>query len=268
MAEFSTYKAFQNFRQHVLRESRYVLDDNSQSFLRTVLATSENRHREVPEGQVFWRAQQGHDWQQVQQDDDEFEVPAPNSIKRMRPLPHAATEGRANPKGIPYLYLATDKETAMSEVRPSVGDYVSVGQFKTLRPLTLVDCSVGHDSRLSLFIDFKSMRFYEPDAEEREKAVWNDIDRAFSEPVTASDSSADYAPTQIISELFRREGFDGIVYKSNLGKEFNLALFDLDAADLINCFLFQVKSVDYEFKETANPYFVRKYYEQKAESKK
>ncbi len=181
----------------------------------------------------------------------------------MLPRSHAATEGRANPKGIPYLYLATNEKTALAEIRPSVDDYVSIGQFKTLKPLTLVDCSVGHDSGLSLYFDI-DMGPYEPDAEEREKAVWNDIDRAFSEPIRDSDSSADYAPTQIISELFRSKGFDGIAYKSHLGDGYNVVLFDLDTADLINCALFQVESVDYEFKETANRYFVSKYYEQKA----
>jgi hypothetical protein len=266
MAEFSTYKAFQNFRQHVLRQSRYIHDEASRSFLETLLATSEKRHQVVQEGRIFWRAQRGHGWEPVQEIDDE--VPAPHPQDRMRPLSYQAQEGRVNPKGIPYLYLATDKETAMAEVRPTVGDYVSVGQFKTLKPLTLVDCSIGHDSALPFYIDFENLRFYEPDTAEREKAVWNDIDRAFSQPVTVSDSSADYAPTQIISELFRREGLDGIVYRSHLGKSYNITLFDIGAADIVNCFLFQVQSVEYEFKETANPYFVRKYYEKKAESQK
>ena len=85
------------------------------------------------------------------QDDVEYEIPSPHSKDRMRPISHSATEGRANQagrqalddaKGIPYLYLSTDKETAMAEVRPSVGNYISVGQFgKTLKPLSLIDCS-------------------------------------------------------------------------------------------------------------------------------
>jgi len=231
VAEFNTYQAFQIFRQHVLRESRYVLDENAQLFLKTVLATSGQRRREVPQDRIYWRAQEGHGWELIQQDNDEFEVPTPHTQDRMRPGPHAATEGRANPKGLPYLYLATDKETAMAEVRPPVGSYVSVGQFKTLRPLIIFDCSVEHNSRFSLY-------FEEPDVEERERAVWSDIDRAFSEPVTISDSCADYAPTQILSETFKREGYDGIAYKSKLGPGFNVALFDLQAADIINCFLF------------------------------
>lgn len=258
MAEFVTYRDFQNFRKHVLQESRYVLDDSSKSFLNIVLETSTGRKREFSEGQIFWRAQEGHGLDTIKQEGNEFEVPGPHSKDRMLPRPYVATEGRANPKGIPYLYLATDEKTAMAEVRPTVGSYMSVGQFKTLRPITLLDCSVGHKSGFKLY-------FKEPDPGERKQAVWNDIDRSFSEPITVGDSTAEYAPTQIISEMFKREGYDGVVYKSNLGSGFNVALFDLTTADIINCFLYQVKSVSYEFEQAANPYFVRKYYEQKSE---
>lgn len=154
----------------------------------------------------------------------------------------------------------------MSEVRPAVGDHVSVGQFKTLKPMTIVNCFEGHDSGINVFSDTEN-RLYEPDAADREKAIWNDIDRSFSEPIKGSDSSADYAPTQIIAELFRSKGLDGIAYKIHLGGGYNVALFDVTAADIINCFLFEMESIDYKFKETANPYFVSKYCEQKEKAK-
>lgn len=257
MTEFGTYQAFQVFRRHVLWESRYVLDDVAQSFLETVLATSGGRRKEIPEGRIFWRAQEGHGWEEIRQDDDEFVVPGPHPQDRMRPLPHSATEGRVNPKGIPYLYLATDKKTAIAEVRPSVGIYVSVGQFKTMRPLALLDCSVGSGSEI--------IYLGEPeDIEERNRAVWTDIDRAFSDPVKVSDSTADYAPTQILAEMFKREGYDGIAYKSNLGPGVNVAIFDPKAAEIVNCSLYRVKFVDFDFDEAGNSYFVKKHYQQKA----
>lgn len=53
----------------------------------------------------------------------------------MKPLRDKASEGRANPKGIPYLYLATTKEAPMSEVRPWIGSDISVGQFKLISQL-------------------------------------------------------------------------------------------------------------------------------------
>src|SRR3546814_9987253 len=50
--------------------------------------------------------------------------------ERMRPLADRATEGRANPKGIPMLYLCSSKDAAMSEVRPWLGSMVSLGHFE------------------------------------------------------------------------------------------------------------------------------------------
>jgi hypothetical protein len=74
-----------------------------------------------------------------------------------------------------------------------------------------------------------------------------------------SDDIADYVPTQIVAELFKANNFDGVAYRSSLGDGHNVALFDLDMAELVSCFLFQVKSIRFEFQESANPYIVRKH---------
>lgn len=171
----------------------------------------------------------------------------------MKPLQDRAVEGRANPKGIPYLYLSTNRETAIAEVRPWLDAFVSVAQFKTLRDLTLVDFSMPDVKRTIHY-------FEEPGPEERQKAVWSDIDRAFSEPVTPNDNVADYVPTQILAEFFKMKGFDGIAYLSALGEGYNIALFDLTSAELINCSLYRITDVKYESEEAANPNFVAKHY--------
>jgi len=114
----------------------------------------------------------------------------------------------------------------------------------------VVNCSVGSGKH--------KIYFKNPDAKKRERSTWNDINRAFSRPVNASDAVADYVPTQIISELFRTNGLDGVAYVSALGKGHNLAIFDIDAADVINCFLFEAKKIGFTFKEAASPYFVKK----------
>lgn len=103
----------------------------------------------------------------------------------------------------------------------------------------------------------------EPSPKEREEAVWNDIDTAFSTPVTGSDDTADYVPTQIIAELFKDKGFDGLGYRSSLGDGFNIVLFDIKAAENINCFLYKIDSVDFKFSQDANPYFSPKHYSEK-----
>ena len=242
---FVTYRAYYNFRNHILRNYRYVFDESTKRFLATVLNTSHSRKRTIELGTALWRAQGGHSWETISQDSDP--LPAPHDEDRMSPLVGEAREGRANPKGIPCLYLATDKETAMAEVRPTLGSMISVGEFRISRELHLVDCSIGHASELNIYFD-------EPEAAEREKAVWNDIDRAFSEPITSDDSSADYAPTQILSELFKKEGYDGIIYKSNLGGGYNVSLFNMSDAEITECFLFNVKSISYDFEKWSSPF--------------
>ena len=83
-----------------------------------------------------------------------------------------------------------------------------------------------------------------------ERVVWSDINDAFSKPVGRSDDSLDYIPTQILSELFKANGIDGVGYKSSYREPgeagvagFNIALFDLDAADVGDCFLCRVDNI-------------------------
>lgn len=254
MALFKSWQSFWQFEHAVKNKSRYIRDKVQDDFLKTVLTTSKDRIKSIPGGGILWRSQLGHGSEPIYDRDEHIDdTPGPLPSERMKPKPGTAAEGRANPKGIPYLYLATDKETAMSEVRPWVGSYVSVGQFKIVRDLSLIDCSLRHQNSL--------IYFEEPNAEERERAVWSHIDHAFSRPVNSSDRTAEYVPTQIITELFKNEGFDGIGYKSALGKGLNIVLFDLDAAELINCFLYIVKDISFDFQQAASPYFIRKHYE-------
>ncbi|WP_237484179.1 RES family NAD+ phosphorylase [Vibrio hippocampi] len=170
---------------------------------------------------------------------DDMFVPYPES--RMRPLEDSATEGRANPKGIPCLYVASDKETAMSEIRPWLGSTVSVANFSNRKALKVIDCSKYHNGTLPFF-------FAEPDDAKKIEAVWTHIDKAFSEPVANSDQKSDYAPTQIIAELIKSLSYDGIAFKSSLCTGLNLALFDLDCVDFNSSNLFKVNSINFSFK--------------------
>jgi hypothetical protein len=92
----------------------------------------------------------------------------------------------------------------------------------------------------------------------RAEAVWAHIAHAFRKPVTRDDDVADYAATQVIAEMFRAEGFDGLVYLSAFGTDhFNIALFDLDAAELVMCSLHEISDVELKHRQTANPYYVQ-----------
>ncbi|MBM0202940.1 RES family NAD+ phosphorylase [Micromonospora sp. STR1s_5] len=158
----------------------------------------------------------------------------------MKPLQDRAYEGRVNPKGIPCLYFATTREVAMSEVRPWIGSVISVARFRTEREVVVVDCSVSHLE--------EELPPGPGNDEEVERTVWSQIDQSFSTPVTRSDNTAEYAATQILSELFRSCGYDGILYKSAFSAEGrNVALFDLDCATQIDCTLYEVRNATYDF---------------------
>lgn len=253
MPEFKSWRGYWDFARAVKQRMRYVRGSDTEEILTSILATAGERAEAIPAARFLWRAQLGHAWEPLYQDGHYVDdVPAPYPPERMKPLKDRAVEGRANPKGIPYLYLSTNRETALAEVRPWIGSLVSVGQFKTLCDLRLVNCTS----------DQRGSRVYlggEPSPEKREEAVWSDIDRAFARPVTPSDDLADYVPTQILAELFKANGFDGVAYRSSLGAGHNVVLFDLGDAEIVNCFLWEAKSVAFEFAEAANPYYLKKH---------
>lgn len=244
---FKSWRDYWTFSREIMRERRFVRSDKAEAFLTAVAATIGERNLPIRKDFIAWRAQLGHDWEEDPQAG--VEVPTPYSRQRMTPRKGRASEGRVNPKGVPCLYVATKKETAMSEVRPWIGSYVSVSQFRVLRDLRIVNCTLGHD-RTPLFLA-------EPGNTKREQAVWAHIDRAFSEPVDRSDDTAEYAPTQVLAELFQSLGYDGVAYKSAFGTNgFNIALYDVESAKPVNGFLFKVKGIDIDFQEAANPYYV------------
>lgn len=183
--------------------------EDEHAFLATVLATIRDRDVEFKARQAFYRAQLGVEV--VDRTDDAGNWIGEDTwgygVARMKPLIDRAREGRANPTGIPALYLATSPETAVSEVRPWIGADVSVALCRLLRPLRTLDLTRGHgQSSFAGPVLGHLMGGRELTSEEKEKAVWIDIDNAFSEPVTGSDDRADYAPTQILAELFRSAG--------------------------------------------------------------
>ena len=255
MAMFKSWRSYHHFQRSVMWDRRYIQSRESEEFLKMVSATATAREETVKKDSIFWRAQLGHEWQKEGEEPETYDVERALPPERMKPCPDHAPEGRANPKGIPCLYLATKKETAVSEVRPWIGSYVSLGQFETVRRLTVIDCSYNHGDPLFHFFVGREKPLT---AEEIEKTVWSNIDSAFAAPIARDDDVAAYAGTQIIAELIKSMGYDGVAYRSNFGMNgHNIALFDIDVARLINCQLYRVDAVNIEFSIRDNMYFMK-----------
>ncbi len=246
MAEFRSWRSYRTFRSAIAHRTRYIHDAEVREFLDAVLGTHESRVESIPADSVLWRAQLGNDWRPIFDDDGNeiTEEPTCYGVARMKPMPDRAHEGRANSKGIPCLYLATDRDTALAEVRPWVGSLVSVAEFRLKRSVRIVNCT-SDDKRLQFYLK-------ELLPQERERVVWLDIDRAFSQPVNPSDDVADYVSTQVLAELFKVNGLDGIGYRSSVGKGHNIAIFDPALARPVGGMVFHVKSVCLTADEVCN----------------
>ncbi len=250
MSEFKSWRSYQGFANRICGQNRFIRTLEDEEFLREIVRTSRSRIKKLPTNFPLWRAQLGHTWRPINLEDEAFEIPAAYLPERMKPQTSRATEGRANPKGIPVLYLSTQPHIAMSEVRPWLGSLVSCAEFKTTRPLKIADLCVENQDRFNIHLS-------ECDPLQREKAVWAQIASAFSEPISSKDDTADYVPTQVIAELFKSEGYDGIAYNSAFKDDgYNVALFDLEDAELSACILHEVASLEFSFKECDYPYWI------------
>jgi hypothetical protein len=244
------WERYRQFAESVKTDLRYIRRKEASDFLDRVLASSGNRKLKIPEGSIYWRARLGCESEEVADNDDDdsdirvvHDEDRPYSRDKMKPISNWQSEGRANPRGIPYLYLATTRDTALAEVRPWIGATISVAQLRVRRDLNVIDCSKHHsmDSFISLIGDT---------TRPMEEGMWTAIDRAFATPVSRDDESKEYVPTQIIAQLFKSEGSDGIVYKSLLSDDgFNLAVFNLEDAGVVNCALYKADAIHFKFRD-------------------
>lgn len=261
--EFAHWDSYLRFAHHVRSVNRYVLGEEQKSFLNTVLATIVDREIELKKGMIFYRAQLGVDWHHRKDTDGNTisEDMLGFGASRMKPLKDRAKEGRANSSGIPVLYVATTAKAAISEVRPWIGADVSVAECKLLRSLRTLDLSIDHGkSSFSGPIINHLLHGQTLTAQDKERAVWIDIDNAFSTPVTQSDDRADYVPTQILTELFRSVGYDAIAYKSHFEGDtkqngFNIAIFDLNAVKIVSCSPYNVEKIEINAQQVGNAWF-------------
>ena len=137
-----------------------------------------------------------------------------------------ATAGRANPLGIPYLYLCKDEETTYYEVRALYLDKLAIGHFKTIRDLNILDFT----STLSLYYAYNNSTFSLSEVISRQKLLQL-ISTDLSKPLRRYDSELEYVPTQLICEYCKINGIDGICFNSSLHNGgVNVVLFDSSTA--------------------------------------
>lgn len=154
------------------------------------------------------------------------------------PPSEKALEGRANARGISYLYTAMDRKTAIQEMKPQIGRMYSVGKI-----------ILREDVKIFNFAYTKT----ELEAEEYLSSLeLFNISQHFSKPNLGDNQ--EYLPTQYICEFIRKVGFEGIKFKSSVSNDgYNVLLFDTrlnyKKYDIVESRVYSVKNIDIEAEE-------------------
>lgn len=136
--------------------------------------------------------------------------------------------GRANPAGIPYLYLASDLRTVVAEVRPQQGQCISVARFELPTKSRVLDLR-NPKKTISpfLFADEQEIARLRGDISFLER-----LGDELSRPVLKGSAHVDYLPSQYLCEYAKHCGFDGVFYGSSASEGFNLAVFHPSTASI------------------------------------
>lgn len=147
-------------------------------------------------------------------------------------------EGRANPKGISYLYAAKDIKTAILEMRPQMHKMYNIATIEITR-----------DAKL---FDFTYVPKAFEDGEYSTIADLHRISEEFSKPNFGD--TIEYAPTQFLCEYIKKLGYDGIIYQSSVSsKGTNVLLYDVNKStrvyEIIGSKVYSVKTIDLDISQ-------------------
>lgn len=123
-----------------------------------------------------------------------------------------ATEGRLNRERVSILYMASDDETAIAELRPHPGHLISLGQFQASKSIKYANLAL-HDIR----------EFLSDDLLDSLNHILS-ISKVLNLPVQPENKSL-YMATQLFADGIRKAGFEGVAFKSSLGRGVNFASF-------------------------------------------
>lgn len=144
-----------------------------------------------------------------------------------------ALSGRCNSEGVAYLYAAQEEHTAVAEIRPYVGDTISIATMRPKKDLMLVNLDYNPAATVS------GAEFF-----------YNEIQEEFAR--VNRGEKRDYLITQYITSLVEHSEYDGLCFRSSLVKDgTNYVIFkpaDCEAVSSKICYLSGVQYQYFQFK--------------------
>lgn len=132
-----------------------------------------------------------------------------NPTKELGAPPKEKTlPGRMNVEFIPVFYGAFEEETAIAEIRPSIGEVIVIGEFFLKQPLKVFDFTVFDSVPQENQSECYKHTRYE---------FISQMQQEISKPILPHEKQREYIPTQIVTE-YLKEHFhcDAIIYASSV----------------------------------------------------
>jgi len=150
--------------------------------------------------------------------------------------------GRANPVGIPYLYISTERETVLYESRATHSDFISIAEFRLIDESMKV-LRLRKIDDLSPFMAEEGLEKYL-----KYRKYLKRLEQELSKPLRRHDDEMlDYLPTQYLCEYVKSLGYDAIEYGSSLHEGgINLAVFDDSKLEIKKVNVYEVTSIKLE----------------------
>ena len=178
----------------------------------------------------------------------EGDIPYPPD-KMGKPSQGQSAHGRANPAGIPYLYLASDVETAIAEIRPHTCENVCVAEFKVISKPTIVDLRNPRKT-ISPF----SLSDEQNIAQLRsEISFLCQLGEELTRPVLPKTAHLEYLPSQYLCEFIKHLGLGGVMYRSSAGEGTNFAIFDEASTAIGDVRRYTITGVSVSIEEKTGP---------------
>lgn len=145
------------------------------------------------------------------------------SPSEMGPPPADVTPSqRANRKGEPVLYLASDENTAVAEIRGWRGAVIAVAPVTTTRQLAVVDLTVSVLEGGPFFDEMIAWRI-------EMSSLLARVAEELSRPLIPDEQERLYLVSQYFADIVRSAGWDGIKYPSAMGNGYHLVLYNAGA---------------------------------------
>ena len=159
------------------------------------------------------------------------------------PPAHLRKAGRVNPEGIGVLYLTSDEQTALSEVRAGTFDYVTIGTFQLKKEIRVVN--ISELNKISPVLYSSNIESLSANTK-----IFRDIANEIAKPLRRNDSALAYLPTQFITEFIKSNGYAGVAYTSTMRTEgINVAVFDESIFECVAVHTVEINNISYSYEK-------------------